>query len=121
VHRAVIAQQRTIRRSRWKLTVDEAGEHELYDLASDPEETHNLLYEAPGHLPGPALAAARALWTRLQAWQRATGDTAHLLPPVRLADDAGEHTNVGAGGDADVGENRASPGASGPPGAHPPR
>jgi arylsulfatase A-like enzyme len=80
--RALTAQQRTIRRGRWKLTVDEAGEHELYDLAADPLETRNLLYgtrldEAPG-----ARAAASYLWDRLRAWQERTADPLRLPAPL---------------------------------------
>jgi arylsulfatase A-like enzyme len=80
--RALTAQQRTIRRGRWKLTVDEAGEHELYDLAADPLETRNLLYgtrldEAPG-----AHAAASYLWDRLRAWQERTADPLRLPAPL---------------------------------------
>jgi arylsulfatase len=80
--RAVAAQQRTIRRGRWKLTVDEAGQHELYDLAHDPLERHNLLYagrlqQAPG-----AAEAVEGLWERLRAWQRRTADPLVLPTPA---------------------------------------
>jgi arylsulfatase A-like enzyme len=67
--RALAAQQRTIRRGRWKLTVDEAAEHELYDLVADPHETTNLLSAGRSRrLPAPALAAAHDLWARLRAY-----------------------------------------------------
>ena len=75
------AQQRTIRRGRWKLTVDEAGDHELYDLEADPEETRNLLY-APD---AGALRVARDLWARLRAWQERTADPLPLPLPPPLA------------------------------------
>jgi arylsulfatase A-like enzyme len=81
--RALAAQQRTIRRGRWKLTVDESAEHELYDLDADPGETDNLL--APGrppHAPPTALAAARDLWVRVRTWQERTGDRLTLPAPV---------------------------------------
>ncbi|MBI3970242.1 MAG: sulfatase-like hydrolase/transferase [Chloroflexi bacterium] len=81
--RAMAAQQRTIRRGRWKLTVDEIGDHELYDLVADPGETRNLLYRGPGREPlAEVLAAARDLWERLRAWQARTGDTLSLPSPV---------------------------------------
>ncbi|MGH2369071.1 MAG: sulfatase family protein, partial [Chloroflexota bacterium] len=76
---AMAAQQRTIRRGRWKLTVDEAGDHELYDLVADPEETRNLLYAGEGRTPpAEAQAAARDLWERLRAWQARTADALPL-------------------------------------------
>jgi arylsulfatase A-like enzyme len=74
--RAIAAQQRTIRRGRWKLTVDEAGDHELYDLVADPAETRNRLYR-PDEDAG---RAAVDLWERLRAWQRRTGDGLVLAP-----------------------------------------
>jgi arylsulfatase A-like enzyme len=74
--RAVAAQQRTIRRGRWKLTVDEAGDHELYDLQADQDETRNLLY-APD---ASALQVAQDLWARLRAWQERTADPLTLVP-----------------------------------------
>ncbi len=91
--RAFAARQRTIRRGRWKLTVDESGDHELYDLAADPYETCNLLATnavRPGNAgsagnaapPAEALAAAHDLWARLRTWQARTGDTLDLPEPV---------------------------------------
>jgi arylsulfatase A-like enzyme len=80
--RAMAARQRTIRRGRWKLTVDEAGEHELYDLEADPEETRNLLYRGPERTPPPeALAITADLWARLRAWQSRTADSLALPVP----------------------------------------
>jgi arylsulfatase A-like enzyme len=80
---ALRAQQRTIRRGRWKLTVDEAGDHELYDLVADPQETRNLLYAGSGRTPtAEARAVAQDLWARLRAWQERTGDTCILPDPV---------------------------------------
>ena len=75
------AQQRTIRRGRWKLTVDAAGEHELYDLEGDPLEKRNLLWSdrLTGH--AGAQAAVGELWGRLQAWQRRTADRLELPAP----------------------------------------
>jgi arylsulfatase A-like enzyme len=72
---------RTIRRGDWKLTVDEDGEHELYHLGDDPEETRNLLF---GHRLGGTLGAEAAvdeLWGRLRAWQGQTGDPLVLGAP----------------------------------------
>lgn len=54
------------------------GWEELYDLAADPSEQHNLLLEgAPG-----ARATADAMRARLVAWERE-----HGLPAGSLADD----------------------------------
>ena len=83
--RAFAARQRTIRRGRWKLTVDESGEHELYNLVADPHETRNLLFTGGQTLPTDALAAARDLWARLRAWQERTQDTVALPDPVPAA------------------------------------
>jgi arylsulfatase len=82
VARVQAAQQRTIRCGRWKLTVDEAGEHELYDLRADPLETTNLLYgDRLSQAPGAADAVAE-LWARLLAWQERTADRLALPQPV---------------------------------------
>ncbi|HEV2123763.1 MAG TPA: hypothetical protein VGW38_13450, partial [Chloroflexota bacterium] len=81
--RAMAARQRTIRRGRWKLTVDEAGEHELYDLRDDPAEQRNLLYAGPKRQPSSeALAATGDLWERLRAWQERTADSVTLPEPT---------------------------------------
>ena len=75
------APQRTIRRGPWKLTVDAAGEHELYDLASDPQETRNLLWgERLAQHPG-AQDAVDNLWARMRAWQERTADQLTLPEP----------------------------------------
>jgi arylsulfatase A-like enzyme len=66
---------RTIRRGRWKLSVYVAGEAELFDLESDAAECHNLAYH-PQHR-----TTVEALFTRLTAWQHATGDTLTLPLP----------------------------------------
>jgi arylsulfatase A-like enzyme len=82
---ALVAQQRTIRRGRWKLTVDETGDHELYDLDEDPGETRNLMRRRPGagREPSPvARAAVHALWDGVCAWQHRTGDTLQLPSPT---------------------------------------
>jgi arylsulfatase A-like enzyme len=78
--RAMAAEQRTIRRGRWKLTVDEGGEHELYDLRADPGEMRNRL--SPAGRGADAVAAATPLWERLQLWQERTADALRLPPPV---------------------------------------
>lgn len=81
--RALAARQRTLRRGRWKFTVDEAGDHELYDLQTDPHETSNLLYaERARCLLADALAAVGELWEGLLAWQEAAGDTVPLADPT---------------------------------------
>jgi arylsulfatase len=69
---------RTIRRGRWKLNVHLSGEHELYDLHSDPEELHNAFYD-----PGNNVVIG-VLFDRLRAWQRRTADPL-VLPDVRAA------------------------------------
>jgi arylsulfatase A-like enzyme len=81
VVRAMRAQHRCIVTERWKLTVDELGEHELYDLETDPLEAHNLLFGArlKGH--PEAAAAAQRLWERLRAWQRRVADPLTLPEP----------------------------------------
>jgi arylsulfatase A-like enzyme len=78
--RAIAAQQRTIRHDRWKLTVDEYGQHELYDLTSDPDETRNLLFA--GRLATSAAATLPDLWQRLRAWQFRTADSLILPEPT---------------------------------------
>jgi arylsulfatase A-like enzyme len=80
---AMAREQRTIRQGDWKLTVDEGGEHELYHLATDPGEQHNLLF-APRHpsLFPDARAAVRTLWAALQSWQRRTADPLPLPDPT---------------------------------------
>ena len=67
---------RTIRRGRWKLSVYVTGEAELYDLRADPGEAHNLARRAEHR------ATVAALYERLRAWQRETGDTLALPDPV---------------------------------------
>ena len=52
----------------WKLSLSEAGEHELYDLKSDPFETDNLYFK---NKAGKKIAE---LTDRLLQWQRRTGD-----------------------------------------------
>jgi arylsulfatase A-like enzyme len=71
--RLTAVQSRTIRCGRWKLTVHASGEHELYDLQSDPAELHNAFWD-----PGVADEIA-ALTARLRRWQRGTND-AMILP-----------------------------------------
>ena len=78
---AMAARQRTIRSGQWKLTVDEFGEHELYDLEADPLETRNLLFARRLQADGTAAAAVGPLWRRLQEWQRRTADPVSLPAP----------------------------------------
>jgi arylsulfatase A-like enzyme len=56
----------------WKLTWHSAGEHELYDLNTDPGERTNLFGR-----PGMAERAARMV-ARIRAWQARVGDTVEL-------------------------------------------
>jgi arylsulfatase A-like enzyme len=81
VLRAMAARLRTIRSGQWKLTVDEFGEHELYDLEADPLETRNLLFARRLQANGSAGAAVGPLWRRLQEWQRRTADPVTLPAP----------------------------------------
>jgi arylsulfatase A-like enzyme len=67
---------RTIRRGRWKLSVYVTGEVELYDLRADPGEARNLARTAEQR------ATVVALYERLLAWQRETGDTLALPDPA---------------------------------------
>ncbi len=62
-----------ISRDGWKITASPRGEHEVYDLGSDPQETRNLAAEKAGRerlLEGCA---------RLRAWQAKTGDITALI------------------------------------------
>ena len=63
---------RTVRRGTWKLNVHASGEHELYDLRTDPAERHNAFADAEH------AAVVRELDRRLRQWQRETAD------PLRL-------------------------------------
>jgi arylsulfatase A-like enzyme len=73
---------RTIRRGRWKLTVNVSGEHELYDLRDDPGETHNAYFDVG------VSDARRSLYQHLIEWQRETNDPLALPPPTDDAADA---------------------------------
>ncbi len=53
------------------------GERELYDLAADPEETHNAIGEREH------AGAVADLYDRLCRWQRETNDSL-TLPDPRL-------------------------------------
>ncbi|MCP4643801.1 MAG: sulfatase-like hydrolase/transferase [bacterium] len=56
----------------WKLNVSPLGEHELYNLNTDPSETRNVFREA-GHA-----AIVQELAATLHAWQDRTGDAVAL-------------------------------------------
>ena len=56
----------------WKLNCSPRGEHELYNLLSDPLETDNLARD------GSMIGVARRLRERLRAWQDKTGDRVEL-------------------------------------------
>jgi hypothetical protein len=66
----------------WKLNLSTRGEHELYHLSDDPDETVNLA--------GGAEHRARMadLADRIHAWQDRTGDTA----PRATIDGAGPYS-----------------------------
>lgn len=66
---------RTIRRGKWKLSIYATGETEIYDLESDPQETHNAIAD------DAAADAVADLYERLLAWQRATDDSFELVDP----------------------------------------
>jgi arylsulfatase A-like enzyme len=53
---------------RWKLTVDDRSQGELYDLRQDPQERKNLFYDEA------QLDRVRALLEEIRSWQRRTGD-----------------------------------------------
>lgn len=80
-NRAIGAQQRTIRHGKWKLTADEFGQPELYDLESDPDETRNLLFGSRLAASPEATAALPTLWQRLRDWQSRTADSLILPEP----------------------------------------
>ena len=56
----------------WKLSLTSAGEHELYDLNTDPLELVNL-YNRAG-----AESKRAALRGKIESWQKKTGDTVVL-------------------------------------------
>ncbi len=69
------ARLRTLRGPRWKLTLDETGDHTLYDLWEDPHETRNRVGVA-AHAP-----RVRAMAERLRSWQARTEDPLELSWP----------------------------------------
>lgn len=54
----------------WKFTWSTIGYHELYNLASDPQELKNVWKENPD--------VVRDLCSRIKVWQKKTADTAEL-------------------------------------------
>lgn len=66
------ADARTIRCGKWKLSMNTTGEHQLYNLESDPEEYHNAYPE----LKDESLVADLA--ERLIQWQHQTADSLEL-------------------------------------------
>ncbi len=54
----------------WRLTLNQTGEHELYNLKDDPLERTNL-YGRDQYR-----TIVGELWSRIVAWQQQTGDTA---------------------------------------------
>lgn len=70
MHHGATAHMRMVRTREWKLVLhlEEEGRHELYHLAEEAREEHNL-YGDP-----KAEAVRRSLEERLRAWQRRVGD-----------------------------------------------
>jgi arylsulfatase A-like enzyme len=56
----------------WKFTCSPLGEHELYHLAEDPYETHNVFNDPANR------GVVHRLLGELRAWQRRTADTVRL-------------------------------------------
>jgi arylsulfatase A-like enzyme len=52
----------------WKLTLAATGEGELFNLNTDPKETHNLFYEES------SLPLIQQLSAKINLWQKSTGD-----------------------------------------------
>jgi len=70
MHHGAVAHMRMIRTKRWKLILhlEEGGQHELYDLQTDPEEERNLY----GDLS--VKSVQDELTDRLREWQKKVGD-----------------------------------------------
>ena len=62
------AERTLITEDLWRLTLIESGEHELYDLNTDPHERHNL-YHDPDYAE-----QVKTLTQRMLAWQEEYGD-----------------------------------------------
>ena len=62
-------QRTVITQDDWKFTWSRLGSHELYNLAEDPGETHNLAREPCQR------ERMRDLADRIRSWQQRTGDT----------------------------------------------
>ena len=63
------AERTIVTADRWRLSLMESGEHELYDLNTDPNELKNLYYD-------PAFSnKVEELKARISDWQKETGDT----------------------------------------------
>jgi arylsulfatase A-like enzyme len=60
---------RCVRTRDWKLSANPGDTWELYDLAHDPGEMQNVLFEAGNR------GVARELFDKLRGWQSQTGDT----------------------------------------------
>ncbi len=70
MHHGAVAHMRMVRTKRWKLVLhlQEGGQHELYDLESDPDELHNR-YSDPS-----VKGVQDELTERLRAWQKRVND-----------------------------------------------
>ena len=68
----VYYQRTVVTPERWKLSLSDVGEGELYDLNTDPRERRNLFYDASHKSKGADLRE------RIRRWQKSTGDSVDL-------------------------------------------
>src|SRR5262249_49115921 len=73
MHHSGVARMRMIRTPDWKLVrhFEPGGQDELYHLAADPGENHNLFSSTPPELQSEHQALSR----RLEEWMAHLGDT----------------------------------------------
>jgi uncharacterized sulfatase len=70
MHHGAVAHMRMVRTKKWKLVLhlEEGGQHELYDLQTDPDEERNLYGD-------PSVRSVQdELTERLRQWQKQVGD-----------------------------------------------
>jgi uncharacterized sulfatase len=70
MHHGAVAHMRMVRTKRWKLVLhfEKGGQHELYDLQTDPDEERNLYGD-------PSVRSVQdELTERLRQWQKQVGD-----------------------------------------------
>ena len=68
----VYYQRTVVTPERWKLSLSDVGEGELYDLNTDQRERRNLFYDARHKSKGADLRE------RIRRWQKSTGDSVDL-------------------------------------------